>query len=364
MGTPLQWLFRVLVVLLIVCVRKLFLLRGTQPKIFIASKGVHDEVSLVRRSGIPPACVVVQLGGELGNHLGYIAEGLMTAWEMTEDYGLQANLILRHQEHPKWKRAQRDLKCFPELRDMNLTEGNTEAFSRAFEKLNKDREYRRAVKNLSGFVKYYGDHVDSKSQTSSCLDRPFYHVKTQATSTQRLSRYYTRLRDFFRIDGGDRCCKEVPQRNDTVFHLRNFKDELQLWKDLGYWEAGPKRVSLDLLQHINRGQSVAITTRWPRFAEPYAKVLRERGVEARVVEGQSGVQDFCFLLRTRREIVGVEESTYFRWASFLGNASRIHMYTVASISNRPAREFRKQQWENPRMASRFTHVVLNNVEDE
>jgi hypothetical protein len=54
--------------------------------------------------------------------------------------------------------------------------------------------------------------------------------------------------------------------------------------------------------------------------------LEHRGVQVRFITGQSGVQDFCFLMNVKKEMVGSGISTYFFWASILGNASKVRSY--------------------------------------
>jgi hypothetical protein len=50
------------------------------------------------------------------------------------------------------------------------------------------------------------------------------------------------------------------------------------------------------------------------------------GLKVRVVAGQSGVQDFCFLLSAEKELVGSVTSTYVRWAAILGKAKVAKLY--------------------------------------
>jgi hypothetical protein len=61
--------------------------------------------------------ILVQLGGELANHLGYIARAFGLVWWLEREYGVRSNIVLRHQEASKWISARTDLtRCFPYVR--------------------------------------------------------------------------------------------------------------------------------------------------------------------------------------------------------------------------------------------------------
>lgn len=79
------------------------------------------------------------------------------------------------------------------------------------------------------------------------------------------------------------------------------------------------------------GEKVAITTRFGgTHVKPYIQALERRGLQARVVEGQSGVQDFCFLLSAQKELVGTRKSTFVQWAAWLGGAKQVELYEPES----------------------------------
>jgi hypothetical protein len=104
--------------------------------------------------------------------------------------------------------------------------------------------------------------------------------------------------------------------------------------------------------HLPAGQKVAITTRFanePR-AQEYQRALQDRGLRVRVVANQTGVQDFCFLLRARQELMGVAKSTYARWAAYLGDAERVQLY---ALDNAGSQEFIRHTMQFP-----WTHPEL------
>jgi hypothetical protein len=59
-------------------------------------------------------------------------------------------------------------------------------------------------------------------------------------------------------------------------------------------------------------------------------------LKVRVVDGQDGPADFCFLMSARKEVVGLTKSTYLIWAiwaGYLGNATRVIAYSMASSNH-------------------------------
>jgi len=57
--------------------------------------------------------------------------------------------------------------------------------------------------------------------------------------------------------------------------------------------------------------------------------LRESlGLSTRLITGNSGEQDFCFLLKAKNEIIGDMQSSFFHWAGLLGETKKCHAYRV------------------------------------
>jgi hypothetical protein len=52
------------------------------------------------------------------------------------------------------------------------------------------------------------------------------------------------------------------------------------------------------------------------------------GLDARFVETINGEDSCCLLMSGRKEIVGSAMSTFMKWASYLGNASKARIYIV------------------------------------
>ena len=98
-------------------------------------------------------------------------------------------------------------------------------------------------------------------------------------------------------------------------HIRNFRAEMKEKSYLGrgYEELSPQRTAQELLGYLPAGTKVAIASRGEAYIDLYVNALRERGLIVRTTPGNhSGVEDFCFLLEAKRELVGTMRSTYTR----------------------------------------------------
>ncbi len=114
--------------------------------------------------------------------------------------------------------------------------------------------------------------------------------------------------------------------------------------------------------HLHSGQKVAITTRFANdpIMEVYERAMQERGFHVRVISNQTGVQDFCFLLRAQQELLGVAKSTYARWAAYLGDAKQVQLY---ALDNPGSTEFIHQTmrfpWSHPELKRRIRFPVFS-----
>ena len=106
--------------------------------------------------------------------------------------------------------------------------------------------------------------------------------------------------------------------------------------------------------------------------QEYVAALEKRGLQVRVVE-QGGVQDFCFLKETQKELVGGAVSTFVRWAAFLGDARKVQLYILdghgmrgRAKSNKPLSSiFGEFAWSNPQLQSRaqFRLITSETIEE-
>jgi hypothetical protein len=135
---------------------------------------------------------------------------------------------------------------------------------------------------------------------------------------------------------------------------------------LGFHEATPIQVAHVLLKHLREGDRVAILSRFgQRHAQAYVDALESRGLQVRFVSGQSGVQDFCFLRHARKEMVGVALSTYFLWAAYLSNCTRVAAYSIDSARRRDhfGDAYLRYQFRHPTLKDRISLPLLPYVVD-
>jgi hypothetical protein len=123
-------------------------------------------------------------------------------------------------------------------------------------------------------------------------------------------------------------------------------------KELGFQELSPNQTAAELFGHLQPGDKVAIVSRFGiEHGKPYIDALEERGLQVRLVEGQSGMQDFCFLMRAQRGMVGMAISTFFMWAALLGECRCITAYSVDT-------DYRRQMFGDGHVTYNFTHPTL------
>jgi hypothetical protein len=185
-------------------------------------------------------------------------------------------------------------------------------------------------------------------------------------------------------------------------------------KRLGFEDLHPTIVANQLFEHLSPGSKVAIVTymtattgtggsnsrshRHHHLNEthvyPYVQALQARGLVVRVVtpilattgrgrrvDGAkiydssmtTDLHDFCFLLQTRKELVGMAKSTFLFWAAVLGRAQRVRLYSIDSDATRKIAAAQQQQqhddiflhynWTHPDLKRRI-HFELYHQEQE
>ena len=378
------------------------------------------------------ATIVVQLSGEMANNLHHIAHGIGLQLWARREYGIETNIVLRHDvgpntraPKPKWKKAKNAIeKCFPKLSSWDFSEGNTKEFIR-MQQLQKDWLGGKSD-HLFGLVNsQHPNDIDAGLQllaneilSQDIQHRPSHSTKTSSSegpSSSRspiqlpylysqsldafpvIDRYYDELRQLF-VFNETACCSQIPYHDEYVFHFRNYQSELPGRRayDMGFAELSPEKTAKELFPHLVRtehkdtryGQAsepdgasdtpsssvtdrkarVAITTRIPnQAARDYIESLSRQGYTARLVTDQTDVEDFCFLARTSRALVGHARSTFVLWAALIGNASTVRLYNVDTygIRNRHSERFVERfsyNWTNPQLQHRV-HFELYKAEE-
>ena len=309
-----------------------------------------------------PVTIVCQLSGEMGNNLGKLGRCLSLKWWLesgafynsTNKLGYSARVALRHQQHNKWVRGAQDLqRCFPNTNQFDFSEANNNEFAdiwkmqhqllggderveanSPFHEINSIDE-KEIVSGLQSFVSEASKHhaMVYNAASKRNVSLPFL-FSAQFQNLQLEDRFNEEIRQFFRFNEYS-CCKVMADPDENVFHYRNFKKEMpKRWNGYGFHEADPQQAA-DLFGHLKEGDKIAIVTRFGgETAQPYVDAFEARGLKVRVVDGQDGPADFCFLMSAQKEIAGLWQSTYLTWAGYLGNATRVIAYAMATSSHK------------------------------
>ena len=193
--------------------------------------------------------IVVQLRGEMGNHLSTMAHGYGLQLELQRVYGIETQLILRHQmtdgvDNPKWLSSSRTFKqCFPKLRSLDYSQANTAEFDQRLKQITqvfstKEQQLLDGIngKVLDMYEEITDDHIRSslefflsqfRNQTrqsqlalllppNATISLPFLRSWTLA-SNYMINKYYTEIRDWFQFETHSACCRDLPDPNEVVF---------------------------------------------------------------------------------------------------------------------------------------------------
>jgi hypothetical protein len=199
--------------------------------------------------------IVVQLSGELGNHLSKVAFGYAIQQLLMERHAIRSHLVLQHQERvTKWKTARRDLQqCFPFFRGADFELGNSPEFfslqarqqeadhydhrhfvfpqhttmdeidfklnvvAQILKKTNKDGYQNNQPSNTTVTA---GIHIFDKNGN---ITLPFLHVQDFA-AFPLLDLYYNELRELFAFDR-DACCSQLPYDDEAVFVSKSTSEQ-------------------------------------------------------------------------------------------------------------------------------------------
>jgi len=362
--------------------------------------------------------IVVQLSGEMGNNLHKISFAKALQWMAEDSFDLHLNVILRHQDHPKWISAKNHLqKCFINLRQLNFKTGNGRQFTERMleQKLwltqqekkglemmgNGEFSMKSTLQSLKTILEnkglppttttttttssWYNNDEEGTDDENNTIHLPLILVD-QMVGWKTLDRYRQRLVEWFEFDSQKCCPSDLPLVDESVFHFRNFVTELKnVTRELGFEELSPTDTAETLLSHLSVGDKIAMTTRFNNnVTQEYVKAMERKGFQVRLITDHSPTEDFCFLMKAQKELIGGQRSSFFLWAAYLG----IHPTTdrngrnggddddhhggiqkVRSYSlNPPAFPFSSKdgmrslyEWEDPILKEKWEFVVFRSM---
>jgi len=326
--------------------------------------------------------IVTQLGGEMGTNLQHIAYSRGVQIMLKRRKGIDTNMKIRHQDKDTWINGYLDIKrCFPKMKKWDFSFANTDEFAIAHDQQIKwldsigIKEPETRGKNLNKFINYYSsiakntppDNISTNINGTSAI--PHLLVSRTTEINYFIDKYLAEIRDLFEFNH-DKCCRLKPDPDEAVFHFRNFGSELKIEKRGFKEELSPNKTANELFGHLRPGDKVAITTRFNNSASQlYVDALKNRGLNVSLITGQTGTEDFCFLMNARKELVGSGMSKFFLWSALLGSARKIRAYSVDSPDRRehfalrlynfdlstPA--YKNLTFENSLLKGRFIHEL-------
>jgi hypothetical protein len=329
-------------------------------------------------SALSQGQIVVQLSGEMANHLCKIAYGLGLKWILEEDYDTSTNILWRHQDSDTWRIARASvIMCFPNLRQLDFSQGNTQEFTTRMKqqdsifgtntfyikKCEDEKCIRRKLEAFLNILKQKNRESYGIPNNAN-ITLPFLYSDTLAMFGYINDRYYERFRFLFEFDlGNPSCCSMRAQRNENMIHARGFIQEMPtVGKRLDFEELSPNKTVNEILKHYHPGEKVAVLSRFPSFGEKYVQRMIEAKLDARLIETPNGMQSFCFLLSGKAEFIGYSKSTFAIWAAYLGNATRVRLYNLRSPERGPGMLW--YNFTNAEIQKRFSFEDYNSEEQD
>lgn len=366
----------------------------------------------------PPAAlrgtVVLQLYGELGNHLASLAYYFAVRTIARREFDLDLSLHVRKQRSGKAASAARNVACLSSFRRLDFDEcdwsddvgGGTAKGKRCQQKIGDQGEalydLMRTTNNhtimrlaaslqlqhassegirlaLRDYVSMLTDNTVLEMYRQRGLgwtsDEPYpflYNIDRIAAGDTLVNEFYNRgLQGYLAFSddattSSNECCALLPEEDEHVFHYRSFAHDLpKIHLAWGGAELVPEK-SAALLSDggLRPGTKVALLTgrSSPERVAAYEEAFRAGSFAVRVIRGQSSIQDFCFLAHARAGLWATAQSSFAAWASLInGRLRRATLYGL----NYSAREGRVAGREpaNAELARVVRYPVFN-VSDE
>eukprot|EP00980_Cylindrotheca_fusiformis_P010684 scaffold2391_cov113-Cylindrotheca_fusiformis.AAC.1 len=309
-------------------------------------------------SETPVVLIIVKLSAEMGNQLHRIANGQCVKHLVEERFGLQTKFFIIPD---RWKDVEATRQAFPNVHLHIPAKETAEDLENAHQlqsawingllansglNLTNVRVPTILSERFCGRDECYADLLNLLNQTLHMHSRPIAPVGGTNTTLPLVyvdkflgslcwHLMFDKFKDFFKLDE-DAICNQVPDPDESVFHFRNYRAELSRKSVLehAFEEVDPKMAAEVLFADSKPGDKVAIVSRFQKYTDGYIKAFRKKGMKARYIKGQTGVQDFCFLYKAEKELVISARSTFGRWAAFFGQAKRVRLYSLSTNASR------------------------------
>lgn len=327
---------------------------------------------------------VVQLMGELGNHLMIFTNYYAVRTIALAEFNLNLTLHVRKQASGKAESAAMNAKCLTSFRDLDFDECNWSLNNGAKGyqcegRVNNQIEALNdlAMQHNNGTIAELSMSLNMKASTSNgirlflqsyvaMLTDPailqLYSIRDIGWttnehypflfSTERLHADDTLIDDFYsrglpaylafdnatKMSSG--CCSILPEKDEQVFHYRSFIVDLpRIMMTWGGAELKPNRAARMLSASLSPGTKVALvagrSTR--ERAKAYETAFFNQSFSVRQIVGQTSIQDFCFLAHAKAGLWGTVQSSYISIASLISadlqNATLYGVNYPARITN-------------------------------
>jgi hypothetical protein len=193
-----------------------------------SAHNIHRTANTDTATNTQSATIVVQLSGEMGNQLSKIAHGHALFLWLKREFGLEATVILRHQEKPKWLSARENVqKCFPATRSYDFSAANTLEFQNrsrqqsawlgsSLDSINNPESVANVSRALQLFAQFNRSGVhEQHSSSNSNISLPFLYSDLLVMDDLFMDRFYDDYRELFRFDPA--CCQHRPEPDESVF---------------------------------------------------------------------------------------------------------------------------------------------------
>lgn len=358
----------------------------------------------------PVLTILVMLSGEFGNNMFKIIRGWGVSRLAEQEFGLKTRLVFSQQRiRGKGKVIQKAIKTAKELercfvvappllfRADEFRLGNRLLHEKYFREIHEIpgsnftlSDGSSTIQDLRDNLKMLSDHLsnhreliaDDENLRNAAIENgsivPRLMVRVDSLKVYSVvNEFYDDIRKTF-VFNEQQCCGETlnqpPNFDETVLHLRNYATEIRKQRIRlahGFEELDSERLSSEVLGHLKGGDKIALAGRnlksdaKKNSTEVYRIVsaLEAKNLTVRYTPGTSGAEDFCFLTRTKKELIGTPVSTYLELAAFLAGPSleltRLYQYVPSQVSEgygSKLESFRKSvgaNWTNPELRSRI-----------